>query len=228
MAFTVLALALGTSTFFEAQGAMLIEVQKTDFILPFADPPGPDSWYFLQPYGNTTFAYQFRTTTYGSGQGMHFGIDLAAPCGTPILAIGDGTVYSVDSWHGARPHNLMINHDNGYASFYGHLLMRSPMKRGEKVMQGQVVGQVGDPDLTCSSRPHLHLEIRSENHREAYNPLTLIEADWEHLALIGGHPQSFEQDMDIPRRWQGLLDQPNVKFGYPLLNAYDSAYPPDW
>lgn len=223
-----LILVLGTISFFEVHGAMLVVEEKPDFILPFTDPPGPNSWYFLQPYGNTTFAYRFRTTTYGSGQGLHFGVDLAAPCGTPILAIGDGSVYSVDSWHGAGPHNLMINHENGYASFYGHLLVRSPLKRGEKVKQGQVVGQVGDPDLTCSSRPHLHLEIRSEDHRVAYNPLTLIEAEWEQLALVGGFPQSFEQEMDTPRRWQGLLDQPEVRFGYPLLNAYESAFPPDW
>ncbi|MGD8823054.1 MAG: M23 family metallopeptidase, partial [Anaerolineales bacterium] len=94
------------------------------FILPFAGEPGPNTWMFVQGYGNTHFAYLFRYSTYGAGQGIHFGIDLAAPCGTEVRAIGDGVVTEVDSWHGAGPHNLMIDHDNGYASFYGHLMVQ--------------------------------------------------------------------------------------------------------
>jgi murein DD-endopeptidase MepM/ murein hydrolase activator NlpD len=220
--------AIGVFNFSDATGGSNSDQAQRPFVLPFAGDPGPDSWYFIQPYGNTDFAYRFRDTTYVAGQGLHFGVDIAAPCGTPVLAIGDGTVYSVDSWHGAAPHNLMINHGNGYASFYGHLLVRSHLKRGEKVTQGQVVGQVGDPDLTCASRPHLHLEIRSEGHTRAYNPLTLIEVDWERLALVGGAPLIFEMDMDNPRLWQDMLDQPDVRFGYPLLNEYRNAWPPDW
>ncbi len=224
----VMVAAIGAVSFLDATGGSNADQEQRPFILPFAGDPGPGSWYFIQPYGNTDFAYIFRDTTYVAGQGLHFGVDIAAPCGTPVLAIGDGTVYSVDSWHGAAPHNLMINHGNGYASFYGHLLVRSHLKRGEKVKQGQVVGQVGDPDLTCASRPHLHLEIRSEGHTRAYNPLTLIDADWERLALVGGAPLIFEMDMDHPRQWQDMLDQPDVRFGYPPLNEYKNAWPPDW
>ena len=219
---------IGGIAFNDAASGWTEDSDKPPFILPFEGDPGSDSWYFLQPYGNTTFAYRFRNSTYVAGQGLHFGVDIAAPCGTPILAIGAGTVYSVDSWHGAAPHNLMIAHDNGYASFYGHLLVRSHLRKGERVRQGQVVGQVGDPDLTCASRPHLHLEIRSKNHRIAYNPLGLIDADWERLALIGGAPQVFEMNMADPRKWQDMLDQPETKFGYPLLNNYRDAWPPDW
>jgi hypothetical protein len=209
-------------------GVTATEEIKPIFGLPLEGDPGPDTWLLLQPYGNTTFAYRFRYSTYGAGQGLHFGIDLAAPCGTPILAIGDGIVDSVDSWHGAGPHNLMIDHGNGYASFYGHFLIRSHMRAGQEVNRGDIVGVVGDPDLTCSSRPHLHLEIRSDDHRTAYNPLALIDADWERIALLGGGPQSFELDMGHPQQWQGLLSQPDVRFGYPLLNEYDDAWPPDW
>ena len=209
-------------------GAVSMEEGIRPFILPFAGPPGPDTWLFSQPYGNTTFAYRFRSSVYWAGQGLHFGLDLAAPCGTPVLAIGDGIVYSVDSWHGANPHNLMINHPNGYASFYGHLLVRSHLKPGQKVSAGEVVGLSGDPDLTCASRPHLHLEIRdAPNHTRAYNPMLFIDADWERIALIGGHPIHFEQDINHPRRWQDILDQPDVRFGFPLVNDYENPWPPD-
>ncbi len=95
------------------------------FSLPLAYPPGPNTWLLNQLYGNTIFAYYQRDTLYDAGQGLHFGIDFTAACGTPVLAIGDGVVALVDSLsHGALPHNLIIDHDNGYSSLYGHLLER--------------------------------------------------------------------------------------------------------
>jgi len=57
------------------------------FSLPFAEPPGPGTWLLTQTYGNTTGAYYWRRTVYGAGQGLHFGIDFAARCGTPIVAL---------------------------------------------------------------------------------------------------------------------------------------------
>ena len=199
------------------------------FIMPFAGNPGPDTWLFVQPYGNTTFAYEYRYSVYYGGQGIHFGIDLEAPCGTPVLAIGDGTVESIDSWHGAGPHNLMINHANGYASFYGHLLVRARLDIGQRVKAGEVVALSGDPDRTCTSRPHLHLEIRDKQTQAiAYNPMDLIEADWQRLVMNGASPVRFEQDLANPGQWVGLDDQPITHFGYGLLNDYASPWPYDW
>lgn len=199
------------------------------FILPFGGEPGPSSWLLIQPYGNTDFAYQYRNSVYYGGQGLHFGIDLAAPCGTPILAIGDGVVESIDSWHGAGPHNLMIFHTNGYASFYGHLLVRAKLRIGQKVEAGEIVGLSGDPDRTCNSRPHLHLEIRDvETQAIAYNPLELIDADWDRIALYGSSQVRFEQDQDNPRQWVDMYNQPITHFGYGLLNDYENPWPFDW
>lgn len=165
---------------------------------------------------------------YVAGQGLHFGIDLAARCGTQVVAIGDGIVAQVDNMgHGAGPHNLMIDHPNGYASFYGHLLQRPQVRVGEKVLAGQEVALSGDPDGTCTSRPHLHLEIRdAATYRLAFNPMTLIDADWERIALAGGSPVLFEQDLSDPQRWQGLLDQPTTHLGGPMVNDYSTAWPP--
>ncbi|TFH34468.1 MAG: M23 family metallopeptidase [Anaerolineales bacterium] len=199
------------------------------FRLPFAGDPGPNTWLLIQVYGNTTFAYQYRNSVYYAGQGIHFGIDLAAPCGTEILAIGDGEVYSVDSWHGAGPHNLLINHENGYASLYGHLLVRADVQPGQKVKAGEVVGLSGDPDRTCNSRPHLHLEIRDrETHAQAFNPIILIQADWERISQYGGQPVGFQQASVDTQRWTDMYDQPETKFGHPLLNDYELSWPYDW
>jgi murein DD-endopeptidase MepM/ murein hydrolase activator NlpD len=213
----------------DAQASISEQSEPRPFRIPFEGDPGPDSWLFIQPYGNTFFAYQYRRSVYYGGQGIHFGIDLAAACGTPILAIGDGMVESVDSWHGAGPHNLMIRHENGYDSFYGHLLVRPRLRVGQLVEEGDVVALSGDPDLTCNSRPHLHLEIRdSETQAIAYNPLDLIEADWERIALAGSEPVEFVQELGEPRTWVGFYDQPETKFGYPLLNEFQRAWPYDW
>ena len=201
---------------------------RPPFGLPFASPPGPETWLFTQPYGNTVFAFRERRSFYGAGQGLHFGVDLGARCGTEVVAIGDGVVVGIDqSAHGAGPHNLMIDHPNGYASFYGHLLERPQLRLGAEVRQGQPIARTGDPDLSCTSRPHLHLEIReAPSHRRAFNPILLIDADWDRIALLGGYPVTFEQDLADPRRWQLLTDQPEISFGGDLLNDYDNPWPP--
>jgi len=199
------------------------------FGLPFDTAPGPSTWLFIQGYGNTTSAYRWRVAQYGLGQGLHFGLDFAARCGTPVVAIGDGVITDVDNLsHGAGPHNLIIKHANGYASLYGHLLKRPLLAPGNVVRRGQVIALTGDPDLTCSSRPHLHLEIRtSPGLAQAVNPILLIDANWDALAVMGGAGH-FERDLNDPRQWQYLDDQPQVTFGGPLLNQYSQPWPADW
>lgn len=128
--------------------------QTPPFILPFRDPPGPNTWLLIQPYGNTLFAYRERADVYHAGQGIHFGVDLAARCGTIVVAIGEGTVVAVDNLNnGSAPHNLIIDHPNGYASLYGHLLERSPLHLGQTVRAGDVVGLSGDPVRPPRSGP---------------------------------------------------------------------------
>jgi len=197
------------------------------FILPFAGNPGPSTWLLGQPYGNTEGAYVNRTIFYQAGQGLHFGLDFSAPCGTPIIAIGDGIVSEVDGPHGSPPHNLMIDHPNGYSSFYGHLLETPTLTPGQRVEQGQVIALSGDSFGTCQSAPHLHLEIRNNQHNRAYNPVPLIKADWDSLTLIGSFGRGFERDLADPRRWQTIEEQPDVLFGGPLLNNFAQPWPPE-
>jgi hypothetical protein len=199
------------------------------FQLPFAQPPGLDTWLMGQPYGNTTGAYRQRFTTYGASGGIHFGLDLSAPCGTPVVAIADGVVFAVDGPFGSPPHNLMIDHPElGYASMYGHLLEAPHLVPGQPVKQGQVVALSGDPGETCRSRPHLHLEIRDLNHIRKFNPATLIEANWDNLALTGSSGRDFARDLAEPRKWQSLYDQPEARTAGPILNDFDNPWPLDW
>lgn len=213
-----------------APGVQIQTPESPPFGLPFSDPPGPNTWLLGQLYGNTTGAYYNRTNFYAAGQGLHFGLDFPAQCGYPIAAVGDGVVTKVDALeHGSAPHNLMIDHPNGYASFYGHLLNRPDLQPGQNVTRGQIVAQVGDPDETCTSRPHLHLEIRNAGvYNRAFNPVPLIDTDWENLALIGGFSSGFARDLNQPRRWQTLDEQPDVTFWGPMLNDYANPWPLNW
>jgi murein DD-endopeptidase MepM/ murein hydrolase activator NlpD len=212
-------------------GARAAQTTERPFRLPFADPPSPSTWLLGQTYGNTTGAYRQRRVSYEAGQGIHFGIDLSARCGTPVTAVGDGVVTKVDALeHGSAPHNLMIDHANGYASFYGHLLERPNLEPGQRVSAGEAVALSGDPDgPACNSRPHLHLEIRNAGlYNQAFNPIKLIDADWEALALVGAFGVGFARDLQDPRRWQSLEDQPDISFWGPMLNDYDNPWPQDW
>jgi murein DD-endopeptidase MepM/ murein hydrolase activator NlpD len=138
------------------------------FQLPFAEPPSPDTWLMAQPYGNTTGAYRQRFTTYGASGGIHFGVDLSAPCGTEIVAIADGVVFAVDGPFGSPPHNLMIDHpDLGYASMYGHLLEAPALTPGQQVKQGQVIATVGDSGSMTGTK--LYFEVR--HHGKPVNPM---------------------------------------------------------
>jgi len=200
------------------------------FGLPFNTPPGPSTWLLSQLYGNTTSAYLFREIWYSAGQGLHFGLDFSTPCGTEVVSVGDGVVVKVDAReHGAGPHNLLIRHEEqGYVSLYGHLLERPRLNVGQAVRRGDVIGLTGDPDETCTSRPHLHLEMRNLGYTVAYNPVLLIDADWDSLALVGQFGADFQKDLRNPRLWQFADDQPDVFFGGPLLNDYAAPWPPAW
>lgn len=223
----VLAIAAASPT---PQRPTQSDVDQRPFALPFAEPPGPDTWLLAQPYGNTVGAYRRRNTTYSASGGIHFGVDFSAPCGTELMAMADGIVFAVDNLRfGSAPHNLMIDHpDLGYASFYGHLLEAPQLVLGQRVEAGKVVALSGDPAETCYGRPHLHMEIRDLRHVRKYNPSVLIEADWDNLALIGPFNQAFERDLDNPRLWQHLDDQPEAVIGGPLLNDFANPWPPDW
>jgi hypothetical protein len=204
------------------------EMDGPPFSMPFDTSAGPDTWFYEQHYGNSTGAYNYGDDWYAAGQGMHFGIDLKAPCGTPVHAIADGVVRYVDaSGFGSLPHSLVLDHPGtGYSSLYGHLYSMPAFVRGDVVERGQVIGETGDPDMTCGSRPHLHLEIRNENYADTYNPIPLIEANWHMLASMGPGANGFQIDLDAPYRWRMLEDQPDVHFGGNLLNNYEHTWPP--
>ena len=88
---------------------------------------------------------------------MHPGIDFAAPKGTPVYAAGDGVI-AEKRWAGGYGNWLMIKHQGGWATGYGHLsAYAAGVHPGQSVHQGQLVAYVGSTGL--STGPHLHYEV---------------------------------------------------------------------
>ena len=91
----------------------------------------------------------------------HLGIDYAAPSGTPVQAVADGTVRFAGK-KGGFGNYIEIRHANGYTTMYGHLKgFAKGIKNGAKVKQGQTVGYVGSTGL--STGPHLDFRVKEKN-----------------------------------------------------------------
>lgn len=224
----VLTLLLGAAAPVAAQGTRP-STETKPFIFPVSGPSSPSTWILGQPYGNTTGAFFSGAANYSAGQYLHFGVDIGMACGTPVVAVADGVVGSVDNpYRGSAPHNLTLNFPElGLSVLYGHLLERPSLVEGQPVSQGDFVALSGDPDETCYGRPHLHLEVRALDQSVAYNPIHFIEAPWHSLVGVDSRAGSpFQRDLFFPRRWMSLEDQPDVAFGGRRLNDYAQTWPP--
>ncbi len=87
---------------------------------------------------------------------QHTGTDFAAPPGTPVRTVGDGTV-DFAGWQNGYGNIVIINHRNRQQTAYAHL-SRIDVKAGQSVSQGQRVGAVGSTGWATG--PHLHFEFR--------------------------------------------------------------------
>jgi murein DD-endopeptidase MepM/ murein hydrolase activator NlpD len=98
----------------------------------------------------------------------HFGVDYAAPIGTPVQATADGTVTYV-GFNGAAGRMVRIRHKNAYETMYLHLRSYGPgIKVGARVNSGDIVGYVGSSGE--STGPHLDYRIKLKG--RYINPLS--------------------------------------------------------
>ena len=103
---------------------------------------------------------------------LHLGVDISAESGTPVYAVADGTVESVE-FHPMMGQTVVITHANGYKSVYQNMqtAMPSGIQAGVTVKAGDTIGAVGDTALIeISEDPHLHFELYKDD--VCTNPLT--------------------------------------------------------
>ena len=99
----------------------------------------------------------------------HWGVDYAAPPGTPVHATADGVVL-FRGYKGPNGNMVILGHRNGYRTYYLHLSrFARGIRRGRRVEQGQVIGYVGATGLATGP----HLDYRVRRGRKFLNPLKL-------------------------------------------------------
>lgn len=87
----------------------------------------------------------------------HYGVDLAAPIGTPIMAVADGTV-TFTGWQRGYGRIVVLRHKGGYKTYYGHLSrFARGLRKGKRVHQKQIIGYVGRSGYATG--PHLDYRV---------------------------------------------------------------------
>lgn len=118
-------------------------------------------------YVSSGFSYRINPVTWTAEH--HPAVDYAAPYGTPIVAVGDGTI-TMRGWGGGGGNMIIIKHNNRYTTSYMHMSRFAPGQAvGSHVSQGDVIGYVGSTGL--STGPHLDFRV-IENGRYI-DPLSL-------------------------------------------------------
>ncbi len=111
--------------------------------------------------GPTYSGYYMRPIVGGiKTQGVHGhnGVDLASSYGANILASAAGEVIIARTgWNGGYGTYVVIKHNNGTQTLYGHLSALS-VSAGDTVYQGQIIGKMGSTGKSTGT--HLHFEIR--------------------------------------------------------------------
>lgn len=99
----------------------------------------------------------------------HYGVDYAAPLGTPVLSVGEGEVIEAQ-YRGANGNIVKIRHNGTYTTAYLHLNgFAKGIRKGQRVKQGQVIGYVGRTGRVTG----VHLDYRIYKNNQPVNPLTV-------------------------------------------------------
>jgi len=116
-----------------------------------------------------TSNYGMRKDPISGKLAFHTGIDFRANTGTTVMAALDGTVSVVaENWLYGK--YIIITHDNGYKTLYGHLNSFS-VKQGDRVARGKKIGESGNTGYSTGA--HLHFTIYDKNNK-LVNPLELL------------------------------------------------------
>jgi murein DD-endopeptidase MepM/ murein hydrolase activator NlpD len=135
----------------------------------------------------------------------HTGIDYAAPIGTAVRAVGDGTVDFAGTQNGYG-NIIILNHRNHQQTAYAHL-SRIDVKAGQSVGQGQKIGAVGATGWATG--PHLHFEFRVNG----------VYEDPANIAQEGGAPITTAQRAAFERLAVGTRAELSAAFSIVQASA---------
>ncbi len=150
---------------------------SADFTLDFntvqvAARPAKAANTLLWPVqGKVTSPYGYRNDPFTGQRAMHWGIDIGAATGTPIVAAAEGTVLKVAE-NDSYGKYIMVQHNENFVTLYAHCSAVTA-KEGQAVSQGAAIARVGSTGR--STAPHLHFETRVGGQK--INPQWLL-GDW--------------------------------------------------
>jgi murein DD-endopeptidase MepM/ murein hydrolase activator NlpD len=131
----------------------------------------------------------------------HYGIDYAAPLGTPVISVGDGEVIEA-RYRGPNGNIVKIKHNGIYTTAYLHLNGFAPgIRPGKSVKQGQIIGYVGRTGRVTG----VHLDYRMYKNNEPVNPLNIDLPPSK--ALEGRELQEFKLFIERYRHLMRTSDQ---------------------
>jgi murein DD-endopeptidase MepM/ murein hydrolase activator NlpD len=107
-------------------------------------------------WGRVSSSYGWRKDPFTGRKAWHTGVDIAAPAGRNIVATAAGKVIFA-GWNGNYGRCVIIRHQFGYETVYGHL-SKIQVENGEEVKKETIIGKVGSSGR--STGPHLHYEVR--------------------------------------------------------------------
>ncbi|HEV8094122.1 MAG TPA: M23 family metallopeptidase [Burkholderiales bacterium] len=134
-----------------------------------ADPPGstpirvavqPQPGPLLIPVAGVSASQLFDTFNQSRGGHPHEAIDIAAPLGTPVVAVDDGKVVKLFN---SKPGGLTVYQFDSaqkLAYYYAHLDRYAPgLAEKQELKRGELVGYVGSTGNADPAAPHLHFAI---------------------------------------------------------------------
>jgi murein DD-endopeptidase MepM/ murein hydrolase activator NlpD len=106
--------------------------------------------------GLLTSDFGWRPDPFTRKQTFHYGLDIAAAQGNPVVATADGVIIAINS-DKLLGRSVQINHGLGLTTIYGHM-SAFKCRIGQRVRRGDVIGEVGATGKALG--PHVHYEVR--------------------------------------------------------------------
>ena len=137
-------------------------------------------------FSRVTSGFSMRMHPILNSWKQHKGVDFGAPIGTPIRAVGDGTV-DFAGWQNGYGNVVEIRHSAQRSTLYAHM-SRIDVKRGAHVEQGQHIGAVGMTGWATG--PHVHFEVKVSGVQQ--DPMIMAKAS-ESVVLSPAQKSQFAQ-----------------------------------
>lgn len=122
----------------------------------------------------------------------HLGVDYGAPTGTPVRAVGDGTIEFAGVQNGYG-NVVVVQHPGNRQTLYAHL-SRINVRKGQRVSQSDTVGLVGATGWATG--PHLHFEFKVGG--KQVNPMSIARSS-EAVTISAGARAQFNETAAIAR-----------------------------